>query len=106
MLRSEQMPKSKKVPLYIKLWKKYRKPAPKVPDITCPDIDALLTRLQSYRDTTKSLTQKQYNICQRELEKLRTANEVLRDSGQYWHDACQEVINDVFKFKKYKSYKK
>jgi hypothetical protein len=28
------------------------------------------------------------------MEKLRTANEQLRDSGIYWHNACEEVINE------------
>jgi len=40
------------------------------------------------------------------MEKLRDANSALRDSGQYWHDACKDLIDDVFKFKKYKPYKK
>lgn len=100
------MPMSKKVPLYVKLWKKYRKPAPKVPDITCPDIDEVLKRLDELSSTTKKLSVAQYKVLAKRLEKLRTANEQLRDSGQYWHDACQEVIDDVFKYKKYKSYKK
>lgn len=95
--------KKKKLPVYSKLWKKYRKPAPKVPDITCPDIDAVLTRLEEFSNTTKTLSKAQYKVLAKRLEKLRTANEQLRDSGQYWHDACKEVIEDVFKFKKYKT---
>jgi hypothetical protein len=29
---------------------------------------------------------------QNKLEKLRKANEQLRDSGIYWHDACKKVL--------------
>jgi hypothetical protein len=36
------------------------------------------------------------------MEKLREANSSLRDSGQYWHDACRDVIDDFYKFKNHK----
>ena len=29
------------------------------------------------------------------MEKLRIANEKLRDSGKYWHDACKDTIRDL-----------
>ena len=89
------MPKPKKRTSY---WSKIRKKAPKVPDITCPDIDAILNRLEKLVD--KSLTKAQYKIIERKMEKLRIANEKLRDSGKYWHDACRETIRDLLGKKK------
>ena len=29
------------------------------------------------------------------MDKLRKANEQLRESGIYWHDACKEAIRDL-----------
>ena len=74
-------------------WSKIRKKAPKVPDITCPDIDSVLNRLEKL--VGKDLTKAQYKIIERKMEKLRTANERLRDSGRYWHDACRETVRDL-----------
>jgi len=54
-------------------WSKIRKKAPKVPEITCADIDAIINQ----------------------LEKLRKTNEQLRESGIYWHDACKEAVRDL-----------
>ena len=84
------MPKPKKRTSY---WSKIRKKAPKVPDITCPDIDSVLNRLEKL--VGKDLTKAQYKIIERKMEKLRTANERLRDSGRYWHDACRETVRDL-----------
>ncbi len=84
------MPKPKKRTSY---WSKIRKKAPKVPDITCPDIDAILNRLEKLVD--KSLTKAQYKIIERKMEKLRISNEQLRESGVYWHKACRETVRDL-----------
>ena len=40
-------------------------------------------------------TKRKYKATERKLEKLRIANEKLRDSGKYWHDACKEVIRNL-----------
>jgi FtsZ-binding cell division protein ZapB len=69
-----------------------------VPDITCPDIDSVLNRLENRVD--KKLTKAQFKIVERKMEKLRTANEKLRESGIYWHDACKETIRDLLGKKK------
>tara|TARA_Y100000592_G_C5302298_1_gene236090 strand:- start:337 stop:612 length:276 start_codon:yes stop_codon:yes gene_type:complete len=74
-------------------WSKIRKKAPKVPDITCPDIDAILNRLEKL--VGRDLTKTQYKIIERKLEKLRIANEKLRESGVYWHKACRETVRDL-----------
>tara|TARA_B100001057_G_scaffold461415_1_gene513383 strand:- start:1104 stop:1379 length:276 start_codon:yes stop_codon:yes gene_type:complete len=79
-------------------WSKIRKKAPKVPDITCPDIDTVLNRLEKL--VGKSLTKAQYKIIERKMEKLRISNEKLRESGVYWHDACKNTVRDLLGKKK------
>ena len=74
-------------------WSKLRKKAPKVPDITCPDIDSVLDKLEKIID--KNLTKAQFKIMERKMERLRLANEKLRESGVYWHDACKETVRDL-----------
>jgi hypothetical protein len=69
-----------------------------VPDITCPDIDSILNRLENR--VGKEFTKAQFSIVERKMEKLRIANEKLRDSGRYWHDACKETIRDLLGKKK------
>ena len=75
-----------------------RKKAPKVPDITCPDIDSVLNRLEKV--VGKALTKAQYKIIERKMEKLRISNEQLRESGVYWHKACRETVRDLLGKKK------
>ena len=89
------MPKQKTRTSY---WSKIRKKAPKVPDITCPDIDAILNRLEKL--VGRALTKAQFKIIERKMEKLRTANEKLRESGIYWHDACKDTVRDLLGKKK------
>ena len=89
------MPKPKKRTSY---WSKIRKKAPKVPDITCPNIDAILNRLEKL--VGRDLTKAQFKIMERRLERLRTANEQLRESGIYWHDACKDTVRDLLGKKK------
>jgi|TARA_R110001592_G_scaffold118583_1_gene321016 FtsZ-binding cell division protein ZapB len=74
-------------------WSKLRKKAPKVPDITCPAIDGVLDKLEKIID--KNLTKAQFKIMERKMERLRQANEKLRESGIYWHDACKETVRDL-----------
>ena len=74
-------------------WSKLRKKAPKVPDITCPDIDSVLDKLE--KTISKNLTKAQFKIMERKMERLRLANEKLRESGVYWHDACKETVRDL-----------
>ena len=89
------MPKPKTKTAY---WSKIRKKAPKVPDITCPNIDAILNRLEKL--VGRDLTKAQFKIIERRLEKLRTANEQLRESGIYWHDTCKDTVRDLLGKKK------
>ena len=89
------MPKPKTRTSY---WSKIRKKAPKVPDITCPDIDAILNRLEKL--VGRDLTKAQFRIIERKMERLRTSNEKLRESGVYWHDACKDTVRDLLGKKK------
>ena len=89
------MPKPKTRTSY---WSKIRKKAPKVPDITCPNIDAILNRLEKL--VGRDLTKAQFKIIERKMEKLRTANVKLRESGIYWHDACKDTVRDLLGKKK------
>ena len=89
------MPKPKTRTSY---WSKIRKKAPKVPDITCPNIDAILNRLEKL--VGRDLTKAQFKIIERKMEKLRVANEQLRESGIYWHDACKDTVRDLLGKKK------
>ena len=89
------MPKPKTRTSY---WSKIRKKAPKVPDITCPNIDAILNRLEKL--VGRALTKAQFRIIERKMERLRTANEKLRESGVYWHDACKDTVRDLLGKKK------
>jgi len=69
-----------------------------VPDITCPAIDSILNKLEKL--VGRDLTKAQFKIIERRMERLRTANEKLRESGVYWHDACKETIRDLLGKKK------
>ena len=89
------MPKPKTRTSY---WSKIRKKAPKVPDITCPNIDAILNRLEKL--VGRDLTKAQFKTIERKMERLRTANEKLRESGIYWHDACRDTVRDLLGKKK------
>jgi len=79
-------------------WSKIRKKAPKVPDITCPDIDHVLNKLENL--VGKNLNKTQFKLIEKKIEKLRSANEKLRDSGVYWHDTCKETVRDLLGKKK------
>ena len=89
-----------KLPKHKRVWNKIRKKAPKVPDITCPAIDEVINRLETLSNTTKLLTPAQYKMLSKKLERLRTANEQLRESGRYWHDACDDLIDRYIAKKK------
>ena len=79
-------------------WSRIRKKAPKVPDITCPDIDYVLDKLE--KRLGKILTKTQYKLIEKKIERIRKANEQLRESGVYWHNACKETVRDLLGKKK------
>lgn len=85
-------------PKRTRYWSTIRKKAPKVPDITCPDIDWVINQLE--KNIKKTITQTKFKRIERKLEKLRITNEQLRESGVYWHDACKEAVRDLLGKKK------
>jgi hypothetical protein len=66
-------------------WKTIKKKAPKVPDITCPIIDDVIRSIETLRDEGKTINKTNTKAIMRKLEKLRTANELLREGGEYWY---------------------
>ena len=66
-------------------WKQVKLKAPKVPDITCPLIDDIIRNLEKLRDEGKTINKTNTKTIMRKLEKIRTANELLRDGGEYWY---------------------
>ena len=79
-------------------WSKIRKKAPKVPDITCPAIDEVLTKIEKL--VGKNLNKTQFKLIEKKIERIRKANEQLRESGVYWHDTCKETVRDLLGKKK------
>jgi hypothetical protein len=79
-------------------WSRIRKKAPKVPDITCPDIDKVLDICEKAID--KTLTPAKFKRIERIMEKLRQNNEALRESGVYWHHTCKDTVRDLLGKKK------
>jgi FtsZ-binding cell division protein ZapB len=76
-------------------WSRIRKKAPRVPDITCPDIDKVLDIIDKAQEQSKPLTRTKHQQVERIMEKLRTANDSLRESGKYWHDTCKDTVRDL-----------
>ena len=76
-------------------WSKIRRKAPKVPDITCPIIDDVLSRIEKHQQKGKVMSQYQWDIIQRRMEQLRTDNELLRESGIYWYNICKDHYKDI-----------
>ena len=74
-------------------WQRWKKKAPKVPDITCPDIDSIISKLEKHLETNTVYTKFKHKQIVKTLEKLRSANERLRDSGQYWYDISKENLS-------------
>ena len=42
----------------------------------------------------------QFKLIEKKIERLRKANEQLRESGVYWHDTCKETVRDLLGKKK------
>ena len=68
-----------------KPWTKLKERAPKIPDITCPTIDDVIRALELLRDEGKTINKTNTKSIMRKLEKIRRANELLREGGEYWY---------------------
>ena len=75
-------------------WQRWKKRAPKVPDITCPDIDEIITKLTKHQELKTNYTKFRHKQILKTLEKLRRANESLRDSGEYWYSIAKNNLSD------------
>jgi FtsZ-binding cell division protein ZapB len=76
-------------------WSRIRKKAPRVPDITCPQIDKVLDIIDKAQEKSRPLTRAKHKQVERIMEQLRSANDALRESGRYWHDACKDTVRDL-----------
>ncbi len=63
--------RAKSLPKYEQMWRKVRKKAPRVPDITCPAIDDVISRLDTLSNTTKRLTTAQNKVLSKKMEKKK-----------------------------------
>ena len=70
--------------------KTLKKKAPKIPDFTCPDIDHIM----EYVEKTDKLNRTQLAYFKRRMEKLRTSNDKLRESGIYWYDITKDLLDE------------
>jgi len=69
--------------------------APKVPDYTCPDIDFVINKITSLHEKGKAPSTLNVKVLTKKLERLRSQNENLRDSGKYWYDKmCAYVFEE------------
>jgi len=69
--------------------KTLKKKAPKIPEFTCPDVDHII----SYVEDKDLLNRTQLAYFKRRMEKLRTSNEKLRDSGIYWYEEIKKLLH-------------
>lgn len=88
------MPTIKKKPT---AWQKWKKKAPKVPDITCPIIDDVLIRIDKFQDSNAVISKYQWNLIHKRMERLRIDNELLREGGQYWYEICKQNLKKSIK---------
>jgi hypothetical protein len=71
---------------------------PKKPHTRTTYIDSILNKLENL--VGKMLTKTQFKLIEKKMERLRVANEKLRESGIYWHDACKDTVRDLMGKKK------
>jgi len=71
-----------------------RKKAPKIPDFTCVSIDNVISKLEKLVERKKALDKKSLKDLTKRLEKLRTANEHLREGGIYWYEKLKLLLKN------------
>ncbi len=69
-----------------------KKKAPKIPPLTCISIDNVIGKLEKIVDKKKALDKKQLKDLTKRLEKLRDANDKLRDGGIYWYEKLKHLL--------------
>lgn len=73
-------------------WARLKKKAPKVPDYTCPTIDDVLVRIEKFQTKNTVITEYQWKLIKKRLERLRSDNDTLRESGIYWYDIAKKEL--------------
>ena len=71
-----------------------KKNAPKIPDFTCVSIDNVISKLEKLVERKKALDKKSLKDLTKRLEKLRTANENLREGGIYWYEKLKHLLKN------------
>jgi len=71
-----------------------KKKAPKIPDFTCVSIDNVISKLEKLVERKKALDKKSLKDLTKRLEKLRTANEDLREGGIYWYEKLKLLLKN------------
>ena len=71
-----------------------KKKAPKIPSHTCVSIDNVIEKLEKLVERKKALDKKSLKDLTKRLEKLRTANENLRDGGIYWYEKLKLLLKN------------
>jgi len=72
-----------------KTFKRLKRLAPKVPDLTCPDIDFIIDRIEC---NDKGFTKAKKKALVRKLERLRLQNDDLRELGKYWYRKFRDYM--------------
>ena len=75
-----------------KTMKQLKRKAPKVPGNTWPQIDDVLKWLERIQFGQATFTQYRHDQLMKKMERIRDANESLRNSGRYWYEACKDHI--------------
>jgi len=71
-----------------------RKKARKTPAHTCVSIDNVISKLEKLVERKKTLNKKSLKDLTKRLEKLRTANEDLREGGIYWYEKLKLLLKN------------
>ena len=69
-----------------------KKKAPKIPDYTCIQIDNIIEKLEDLQKNNKRLTKAQVTRLRNSLEKLRSSNNKLRQSGIFWYENIKKIL--------------
>ena len=69
-----------------------KRKAPKVPGLTCINIDNVIGQLEKLVEHKKKLDKSQLKSLVKRLERLRSTNESLRDSGIYWYEKLKHLL--------------
>ena len=71
-----------------------KKKAPKIPNHTCVNIDNVSGKLEKLVERNRTLDKKSLKDLTKRLEKLRTANEDLREGGIYWYEKLKLLLKN------------